>query len=451
MVFLELIIFAYTLWLGVYLLVREPHDLRLRYAGLGLIAYALMVSTLPFAENPLGRQLQNGLIFVPAVFWLGAIVALLPEENQLREWLRPFLRYGLPWAAALVSVLGLMIAGTAAFWLLASLVILILFLSVVVAAVALGQAVKPVTQARRLVLLITLFFALGSGLLLLPVDIQWLPQEWIVLALSLDLEVLGLMILWLDAYEQGEVFRRDVLRSFLGAGVAAVVFGGQVFLMQGAAGRSAADNVLLFSVSGTAVLAAVMLRPMATLLDRLVYPTRIVQARDELRAAEEAISRRPETVQLEEMSEDEFRKLTRRALSHLQDPARLAASPLNYLPQIDERLDGDSVEEEILGRTNALRELLIEQITRLKPQDGQSFAPTDAWRYYNALYFPYVVGLKPYSRRAWHEHLNSAEREALEWFRAQVPERTLYNWQNKGAELIAQQLRNGQWSIINGQ
>jgi hypothetical protein len=33
------------------------------------------------------------------------------------------------------------------------------------------------------------------------------------------------------------------------------------------------------------------------------------------------------------------------------------------------------------------------------------------------------------------------EIEALEWFRQEVPERTLYNWQNKAAELIAQSLR----------
>ena len=51
------------------------------------------------------------------------------------------------------------------------------------------------------------------------------------------------------------------------------------------------------------------------------------------------------------------------------------------------------------------------------------------------------MGLKPYSRRAEHNGLDSSAQEALDWFRTYIPERTLYNWQNSAAKLIAQHLR----------
>ena len=51
------------------------------------------------------------------------------------------------------------------------------------------------------------------------------------------------------------------------------------------------------------------------------------------------------------------------------------------------------------------------------------------------------MGLKPYSRRANYYDLDPESQAALEWFRSQVPERTLYNWQNAAAALVAQDLR----------
>ena len=54
---------------------------------------------------------------------------------------------------------------------------------------------------------------------------------------------------------------------------------------------------------------------------------------------------------------------------------------------------------------------------------------------------PYVIGVKPFSRRFNLDEFDETTRQALAWFQSQVPERTLYNWQNRGAELIAQFLR----------
>jgi hypothetical protein len=73
------------------------------------------------------------------------------------------------------------------------------------------------------------------------------------------------------------------------------------------------------------------------------------------------------------------------------------------------------------------------------------FGMTDEWRYYNALHFPYVVGLKPYTRRADYDSLDETSRAALDWFQTSVPERTLHNWQNAAAKLIAEEIRRSGW------
>jgi hypothetical protein len=52
-----------------------------------------------------------------------------------------------------------------------------------------------------------------------------------------------------------------------------------------------------------------------------------------------------------------------------------------------------------------------------------------------------VIGLKPYSRHDGHHLLEGETQAALDWFRTYVPERTLHNWQNAAAKLIAQDLR----------
>ena len=52
------------------------------------------------------------------------------------------------------------------------------------------------------------------------------------------------------------------------------------------------------------------------------------------------------------------------------------------------------------ARLDELRALLAERIAGLKPRDGNDFGTTEAWRHYNALYFPYVVGVRAYAQNA---------------------------------------------------
>jgi hypothetical protein len=56
-----------------------------------------------------------------------------------------------------------------------------------------------------------------------------------------------------------------------------------------------------------------------------------------------------------------------------------------------------------------------------------------------------VLGLKPYARRSDYDSLDETSRAALDWFQASVPERTLHNWQDAAAKLIAEDLRRSRF------
>ncbi len=108
---------------------------------------------------------------------------------------------------------------------------------------------------------------------------------------------------------------------------------------------------------------------------------------------------------------------------------------------MERRLAERNAKDNAIERTIELKTLLNESIARLKPHQKGDFGTSDEWRYYNALYFPYIIGLKPYSSRAQNDDKDPIAQKALEWFRSSIPERTLHNWQNAAAKLVAQDLR----------
>ncbi|MGH3879512.1 MAG: hypothetical protein ACRDSK_20995, partial [Actinophytocola sp.] len=112
------------------------------------------------------------------------------------------------------------------------------------------------------------------------------------------------------------------------------------------------------------------------------------------------------------------------------------------LPAIDARLAARGAADAPLERATELKALLLETITRLKPRDGQ-FGTSEEWRLYNALYFYYVAGIRPYSVRTKLTEPDPVARRALAWFADHVPERTLHNWQAAAARVVAADLRAG--------
>jgi len=167
---------------------------------------------------------------------------------------------------------------------------------------------------------------------------------------------------------------------------------------------------------------------------------RMRRERTVLREVANALPKAKRKQGLQVMNQEEFFQTTRRALSQYNTLPKLAVNPLNNLPEISRRIEQRGAPDNTLERTHELKKILNETVERLKPDPGESFGTSDAWRHYNALYFPYVAGLRVYSRTAAHDSQDPVSNEAIDWFQVYVPERTLHNWQNAAARMVAQDL-----------
>lgn len=448
---LPVLIYTFTLWLGLYLMARDTRKPLLVFTGLGLVAYALtmpvdILTRPPFPQSDLLQRLHVPLLFAPGLCWLGAALHLLPE-SQWQQRLTVAVRYAVPGALILLyinlanhaprlvfteAVYLSLVFNQLGPWLIAALL------------VSMGLVAWRLRLERRkrwwlILLTIALFFTLSTGLLLLAIDLTW--RDLALLLVGLDLGVLGLCIAVLDAFGEGETLLPDATHSLLRAGLAAVIFGGQVVLVAG--GKATLEMLLLlFGVIGAAVVSQVFADPLQNMADRLLFARfpQLRRNRAELRETISALPRADSSLDLLALPDEEFSRLTRRALSHLTDPGKLAASPLLRLPLLDARLAAKGLGGNTLERAAELKLLLAESIQRLKPPANGESGISDDWRYYNVLHYPYVRGLKPLSR-SLPDELDSDTQRVLEWFRATVPERTFHNWQKAAARLVAQDLR----------
>lgn len=443
--------FAFALWLGLYLLAREPHKPVLIYTGFGLVAYGLSLalsSLIAVAPRPVVevdiQRLRWPLLFAPALFWFGAASEILPEQHPVRLRLSYGLRYLIPtimiWLY-LVSLTGSLQVGSPLYQTLTIGVVVLLIVAVVFVTIS-RRSARP----RRLMtalLTVSLFLTLSGGLPFFPV-LFFIPSDWIIFAVGLDLLLLGLCIAVLDAFEEGETLLPDLTLSLARTAVVALVFGGQVWLvLRGSDSGRFEYSLLLYGVVAAAIATQTLYNRLLAIIDRLVlarFPL-ARQARTDLRAAVESIPRADESLDLVSLDDEVFTRLTRRALSSLSDPGKLAASPLSRLPLIDNRLKSRGAADGTLERAAELKAVLTESIIRLKPRGSMDWGITDEWRYYNALVIPYVMSIKPYGRSALEDGLNTDVRQVIEWLRVSVPERTLHNWQNAAARLVAQDLR----------
>jgi hypothetical protein len=106
---LAAIVFALALWLGLYLIARDPANRAQFLAGCGLLAYAAVwgLDTL-HALAPvdwLGR-LRWPFQCLPALCWSGAALALLPEEFPPRPRLERLWRFVVLPVGVVVSLAG---------------------------------------------------------------------------------------------------------------------------------------------------------------------------------------------------------------------------------------------------------------------------------------------------------------------------------------------------------
>lgn len=445
---LSAVVFTLSAWLGLYLAARDPRKPVLVLAAIGLCGFALVVGldavrTASPAHAPLLSRVEIYLTAVPGVAWFAVLVELSRPPDGWRSRTREVLLVA---GVAALRLLGAALAGSVdgplrpGHWLMMAAISVSTLGAM---AVALRRPRRP-RPAVGLAVTATLFFALANAILIIPLG---LVPSWLALA-STSCDVLGLGVavaLW-DAFDEGHALRADMLRSFAGSVAVAVLFGGQALIGLAVTrtdpGARTALTVLLFTSLAIAITVQVLADPLAGLLDRLAFSKSPALRADRaaLRHTGAALPLRQEHP-LDGVDDVTFARLTRRALGHYGDLTKLVASPLTALPVIDERLAARGAPDQPIERATELKAVLADAIARLKPRDGGDFGTTEEWRHYNSLYFPYVVGVRAYAQNATASGLDPTARQAWQWFVTEVPQRSLHNWQNAAARLIAADLR----------
>lgn len=443
---LSAVVFALSWWLGLYLLARDPRKPVLVLAAAGLTSFALVVALdavrVVTQSEVLGR-IEIYLMALPGIAWFAVLMELSRPPDTWRGRVREMALVG---AVAAVALTGAALAGDVegplrlGHWLMFAAVSLSSLGAMVTAMLRPAQPVPVV----RFVLVATLFFALANVILIIPLGL--LPSGLALASTGFDVALLGIAVALWDAFDEGQALRADMLRSFTATAAVAVLFGGQAVIGLAMAGPSASTalTVLLFTSLGIAIAINVLADPLAGVLDRLAFSRSpaLRAERAALRSTEAALPLRARNP-LHDVDDDTFARLTRRALGHYGDLSKLVASPLTALPAIDERLAARGAADQPLERANELKALLADRIAALKPRDGNDFGTTEQWRHYNSLYFPYVVGVRAYAQNATAAGLDPVARQAWQWLVTEVPQRSLHNWQNAAARVIAADLRGG--------
>jgi hypothetical protein len=439
---LSALVFSLSWWLGLYLLARDPRKPVLVLAAIGLTSFATVVA-LDAVRTQSGSVVLSNievyLVTVPGIAWFAVLLELSRPRDTWRSRASELVAVAVVATGALV---GAAMAGNVdgpvrmGHWVMFA-VISLSSLGAMLRAVLGPWQPRPVVGY---VIVATLFFALGNAIIVIPLGIV---PSWLALASTgFDVVLLGLAVAMWDAFDEGQALRADMLRSFVATGVVVVLFGGQALIGLAVTGPLTALTVLLFTSLAIAISVNVLADPLAGVLDRLAFSRSPALRADRaaLRSAGAALPLRSANP-LDDVDEDTFVRLTRRALGHYGDLSKLVASPLTALPAIDERLAARGAPDQPLERANELKALLADRIARLKPRDGGDFGTTEQWRHYNSLYFPYVVGVRAYAQNATAAGLDPVARQAWQWFVTEVPQRSLHNWQNAAARLIAADLR----------
>ena len=398
---LSALVFSLSWWLGLYLLARDPRKPVLVLAAVGLTSFAVVVA-LDAVRVVSGLHLLSSievyLGVVPGIAWFAVLLELSRPSDT---WRSRAGEIALIAAVAALAFFGAAMAGNVdgpvrlGHW--------VMFAAISLSSLgAMLRAVFGPWQPRPVVgyvVVATLFFALGNAILVIPLG---LVPSWLALASTgFDVVLLGVAVAMWDAFDEGQALRGDMLRSFVATGVVVVLFGGQALIGMAVTGERTALTVLLFTSIAIAVSINVLADPLAGILDRLAFSRSpgLRADRATLRRAESALPLRSASP-LANIDDEAFARLTRRALGHYGDLSKLVASPLTALPTIDERLAARGAPDQPLERANELKALLADRIARLKPRDGGDFGTTEQWRHYNALYFPYVVGVRAYAQNA---------------------------------------------------
>jgi hypothetical protein len=448
--FIHYLYFGILFWLGLYIAQRDWKNSIFKLLSLSLITAAISTAV-EIVLFYLPIQLDLYLIYIRDIFWYISVLllsaSLLFHQTRLerKEW--GFIKI---WSYTVLPLFVVICIGF--IWLmkwqaytLFSQVLSTFCISyfVINTCVAFRLFVrKATTILKKLVL----FFALLVFSVSLIMRIIQPEQSFIIFLTPYILSMLVIvLVLYMGVIvDRGEVWVPDLVRSLDYSILLTLVFSGQVALVVALVStfQLTAALLMLLSIS-ISIATQVFFRYIQAAFDYIAFFTfpKLRMERTRLRTNEEIALIVDGGAEPEKVEEDELVKMTRRALSHFGDLKKLSSNPLTNLKLIDDRLQQRGQSKDLLDRANELKSILLECIEQIKPQQDKGFGVTDEWRFYNSLYFPYVVGIKPYSKKYFNDQLSEEEQQALEWFRVCVPERTFYNWSQTGAQLIAAKIR----------
>ncbi|TDD98907.1 hypothetical protein [Jiangella asiatica] len=379
MLIVAVVAFSVAWWLGLYLIARDVTDAAMRRAGLGLLAYALALAFAPF-DGSFADAAGYVLAGLPVLIWTGVLLALLPPDHRWRS----AAELGWRWVVLPLGTAELVAAAVVGGSWEPLTAVLVLAPLVAALVVLLREHGLGGDLRRGAVVLVSVLFALGAAALLMSLDL--LPTGLVLAGVGLDLAVLGVVVAVSNALDAGEAVAADLRRSAVGAGIAVVVFGGQVGLVAVGADDADALRPLAFGVVGAAIAVVTLASPLQALVDRLVFTGRpeLRAERSDLRDAADALPRRDEHPRIADLDDDGFTRLVRDALRNYGDLGKLVSSPLIGLPAVDKRLQRRDHADHALERAVELKAMLLESIERLRPRD-QEFGTSEEWRYYNQL------------------------------------------------------------------
>src|SRR3954468_14682704 len=243
------VVFALSWWLGLYLLARGPRKPVLVLAAMGLTTFAVVVALdavrhLSSTNAVLLSHVEVYLVVVPGVAWFAVLLELSRPDDTWRSRAGELLTVAV---VATVALVGAVLAGSVdgplrpGHW--------VMFAAISVS--TLGAMAKALAGGRRpssvigVAVVASLFFALGNAILIIPLG---LAPSWLALAgTGFDVLLLGVAVALWDAFDEGQALRADMLRSFVGSAVVALLFGGQVLVGMAVAGEHGALSVLLFT------------------------------------------------------------------------------------------------------------------------------------------------------------------------------------------------------------
>jgi hypothetical protein len=334
-----------------------------------------------------------------------------------------------------------------------------------------GPDERTLRQQLQLLTIGAVLFLIGA--LWLSIRYNWaLPVPLIpgYLVLFIGLGVLAYTVAQFGMLLEGQNIRRDFFYNLTGVLLLNLLYVGLLMV----AGQESLPMIL--ALVALVTLTHTVFDNGRTVLDRFFFSSAERTARAEAREYATALGTRPVSLPtfaertelipessestdedaevLPDATEEEipnvpkhFKDSVRRAVTNLKSPPQLAKSPLLSLKLIDEQLNQSEQEDNRLNRAAILRELLIEQIEALQPNDSASSPTGEAWRFYNVLYYPYVreisrKGALAEMRRLQEirqrigQHTQGTFEEVLNWL-TDIDENTFYKWQRRASDTIA--------------